>query len=62
MSDEVKHRHKYIWNLFDMGDGIYQSCEKCDFIPKNKFNKEYWDFVASGRVSCMVFGVGASND
>lgn len=46
-------RHKYGWYLFDMGDGIYKECDLCGFIPKRD-NKEYWDFVKSGRVSCIV--------
>ena len=46
--------HKYIWSLFNMGDGIYRECERCGYVPK-RGNKEYWDYKKSGRISCMVF-------
>jgi len=54
METEIKHRHKYEWSMYDMGEGIYKSCGKCGFVPKNAINKDYWAYVESGRVSCIV--------
>lgn len=55
MSDTCK-RHKYEYDLFDMGDGIYKYCKTCGYIPKRD-NGEYWKYIESGRISCMVLGI-----